>query len=219
MRKRRRCGREVTDDGRDGHASEAKILYRHGRKSRYNARLWKQICRDRRVRHMSTTTASPLKIATTDNGCCIRVEGKGTMNESQAAHEVAIRALQTSSSISVVLDLTSCSYLDSTFLGCILDLYKHYGRSGVPRFMVAGSSAQRHKLFAACGIEKVIPAVESAPPVHGEWVPLTSTDTQSHQQLMRHVMECHRTLAQVDTPMKVAFAKIADEIEKDLNKV
>ena len=162
--------------------------------------------------------SSPLKIATIDAGCCIRVEGKGTMNESQTAHEVATRTLQTSQSINVVFDLTSCSYLDSTFLGCLLDLYKHFGKSESPRFVVAAPVEQRRKLFASCGIDKVIPAIDAPPATRSDWLPLTS-ETLNPQQLMRHVMECHRTLAQVDTPMKLAFAKIADEIEKDLNKV
>jgi anti-anti-sigma factor len=161
---------------------------------------------------------SPLKIATTDSGCCIRVEGKGTMNESQAAREVALRTLDTSQTASVVFDLTACTYLDSTFLGCLLDLYKRCGRTAPPRFAVAASADQRKKLFSACGLDRVISHVDAAPPVRGEWIALPP-ESLNRQLLMRHVMECHRALAQVDTPMKVAFAKIADEIEKDLNKV
>ena len=67
---------------------------------------------------MATAAAhSALKIAPTANGCVIRVEGRGTMNESTAAKNVALRTLKGDDSASVVFDLSNCEYLDSTFPG------------------------------------------------------------------------------------------------------
>jgi hypothetical protein len=57
-----------------------------------------------------------------------------------------------------------------------------------------------------------------APPVpRGPWhdVPEVGMDKK---MLMRHVMECHRALAQVEGPMSAAFLKIAQQIENELAK-
>ena len=156
-----------------------------------------------------------VKVAPTDRGCCIRVEGCGTMQESHAAQDVAARTLLTSPEAVVVFDLCDCEYLDSTFIGCLLQLYRNFGRTKPPRFTVAAPQVKRKKLLGACAIDKVLPSVDAPPEVLGQWVNLAQCKGD-RTQLMRHVMECHRALAEVDCPMKGAFAKIADGIEKDL---
>jgi anti-anti-sigma regulatory factor len=161
--------------------------------------------------------ASALKVAPTDSGCSIRVEGRGTMNESRIAADVAARTLASAENTTVVFDLTDCEYLDSTFLGNLLDLNRNYGRSNPPRCLVAASAERRQQLLHAVRIDKLIPAVDSPPTVRGDWVVL---DTASHDRfdMMRHIMIAHRTLAQVESPMQGTFAKIAEQIDKDLKK-
>jgi anti-anti-sigma regulatory factor len=137
------------------------------------------------------------------------------MQESRAAQDVAARTLETSPDSMVVFDLSDCEYLDSTFIGCLLQLYRNFGKTKPPRFTVAATQVKRKKLLGACAIDKVLPSVDAPPSVLGQWVNLAHCKGD-RTQLMRHVMECHRALAEVDCPMKAAFAKIADGIEKDL---
>src|ERR1041384_4057628 len=84
------------------------------------------------------TSANPavstLKVAPTENGCMIRIEGRGTMLESTAAKNVALATLKGDDCAAVVFDLSACDYLDSTFLGCIAELHRGFGRSAPPRF-------------------------------------------------------------------------------------
>jgi anti-anti-sigma regulatory factor len=155
-----------------------------------------------------------VKVAPTDRGCCIRVEGCGTMNESQAAQDLAARTLLSGPDAVVVFDLGDCEYLDSTFIGCLLQLHRNFGKGKPPRFTLAASAAKRKKLLGACALDRVLPAVDTPPAVLGQWIGITVGKDRT--QLMRHVMECHRALAEVDCPMKGAFAKIADGIERDL---
>ena len=51
----------------------------------------------------------------------------------------------------------------------------------------------------------------------GDFVTLTVAHPES-PDFMRHVMECHRRLAELGGPQQAAFAAIADNIEKDLGK-
>jgi hypothetical protein len=53
------------------------------------------------------------------------------------------------------------------------------------------------------------------PPPRGQWVTVP-IDPVDQRDLSRHVMECHRVLAQADSPMSGAFAKIADQLEREL---
>ena len=145
----------------------------------------------------------------------IRVEGRGTMHESTAAKNVALQTLRADENATVVFDLSACEYLDSTFLGCIAEMFRSYGRTNPPRFQVA-AGAQRHAaLFGACRMDKVINAVDPAPPVHGEWVVIPACKAEPGE-LTRHVIACHKALAEIDSPMRESFAKLAARLEREL---
>ena len=90
------------------------------------------------------SASSTLKIGRT--GYVVRIEGRGTWRESCAVHEFMVQSL-TSEACSEVIDLFGCEHLDSTFLGTLVDLYKHFGGEP-PRLLVAASPEARRRLLA-----------------------------------------------------------------------
>ena len=165
-------------------------------------------------------TAAPtttLKIAPTENGCVIRVEGEGTMGQSPAAREVALNTLGADANAVVVFDLSACEYLDSTFLGCLMDVYRRFGRSAPQRYFIAASAEQRKKLLGPTHIDRLIPTLDAAPPPCGPWVAVR-TQSLNSRDLTKHVLECHQALADSDCPMRGVFAKIVTHLERELAK-
>jgi anti-anti-sigma regulatory factor len=156
-----------------------------------------------------------IKAAPIENGCCIRVEGRGTMKHSRAAHDIAHRTLGQSPQSLVVFDLTSCSYLDSTFIGCLLTLYREYGRLQTPRFHIASPAEHRAELLGVTKLDNVLPSVDAPPATTGQWVEV-DVATSNPRELAEHVMDCHRRLSEIDCPMAGAFAKIADQMQREL---
>lgn len=157
-----------------------------------------------------------LKVAGITGGYCIRVEGRGTMRESHSAAQFAARPLA-EPDMAVVVDLSACEYLDSTFLGCLVDMHRRAGKSAPPRFHVVAPPEQVRKLLHPMRLELVLRPSADPPQVLGEFVPLPAADPGS-ADVMRHVMQCHRLLADVGGPQRAAFAAIADSIEKELEK-
>jgi anti-anti-sigma regulatory factor len=158
-----------------------------------------------------------LKIAPTDAGCVIRVEGDGTMGQSPAAREVALNTLGADPNAVVVFDLSACEYLDSTFLGCLMDVYRRFGRTAPQRYFIAADAETRKKLLGPTHIDRLIPTMDVAPKTCGEWVTVKTQDLTS-RDLTRHVMECHQALADSDCPMRGVFAKIVSHLERELAK-
>ena len=158
-----------------------------------------------------------LKIAPTEAGCVIRVEGEGTMGQSPAAREVALNTLGADPKAVVVFDLSACEYLDSTFLGCLMDVYRQFGRTQPPRYFIAADAAQRKKLLGPTHLDRLIPMLEAAPTPCGNWVTMP-TQNMSSRDLTRHVMECHQALADSECPMRGVFAKIVQHLERELAK-
>lgn len=156
-----------------------------------------------------------LKVARTPTGYCIRVEGRGTMRESPAASEFASKSMEAGGA-TLVVDLSACDYLDSTFLGCLVEMKKRAGKAAPPRFGVSAPEDRTKKLLGPTKLDLVLRPTPEPPQVVGDFVTLPAAGASP--DLMRHVMECHRLLAELGGPQQAAFAAIADNIERELGK-
>src|SRR5205807_5421520 len=137
---------------------------------------------------------SKLKVGrTTDGGYRLRVEGRGTMRESRAAHEFIMRCLPEDGR-RVTVDLSACEYLDSTFQGCLIELQKRFGRGAGSRFAVANPSAACRKLLGMAHVDRFLNIVAACPDVVGEDVAIPP-QTMDSPEMARHIMECHQNLA------------------------
>jgi anti-anti-sigma factor len=161
---------------------------------------------------------SSLSIGPTPLGFVVRLRGKGTMNESVALQEFATHALGGPDATSLlVIDLTDCEYLDSTFLGGLALLHRRHNQSSPHRFQVFASADRRQKLLAATHLDRVLDLAQERPLVDvGALVELgRHNDTR---ELVRHVMESHRRLAELKGPDHREFAAIADRLAEELGE-
>ena len=131
------------------------------------------------------------------------------MQQSPTVHEFICRLLGAEAG-TVVLDLNACTYLDSTFLGCLLDLHKRFGIIRPPRLTVAATPAEARKLFGPTRLDMRLNIAAICPLINGTWRTLP-TGADDAREVARHVMECHRALSEVEGPNQAVFARIADQ--------
>jgi len=155
-----------------------------------------------------------LKVGRTETGCILRVEGRGTMRESKAAHELAVRCVP-ESGVTVAVDLSDCENLDSTFLGCLIDLQRRFGRGTGSRFSVTAPSERCRRLFETAQVQRVLNITPDSPTPMGECVAVPAAALDS-TQTTQHIMECHRLLAEFEGPSQAAFRAIANQLEREL---
>jgi hypothetical protein len=117
----------------------------------------------------------------------------------------------------LVVDLGGCDHLDSTFLGCLVEMQRRSARAGSGKFAVSAPSDKVRKLFGPTKLDAVLKITAEPPQITSEFVSLPAADPAS-PDVMRHVMECHRLLAELGGPQQAAFAAIADSIERELGK-
>ncbi len=170
--------------------------------------------------------ASAIRVAHTTIGFLARVEGWGTMRESPLLQEFAWECLE-GNARPLVVDLSVCGYLDSTFLGCLVGLHQHFGRDRPPRFVVAAGAEQRQRLLAPLQLHRVLNLIDEAPHCPGNWVTLCASDSRAtdSRALERdpkrqgpHLLECHRRLAELGGANEVAFGPIVAQLADDLQK-
>ena len=158
--------------------------------------------------------ASTLQIARSDDGHIVRVVGHGTLRESPAVREIIRLWLDRYPGV-VFVDLTQCSYLDSTFMGCLIEMHKRANEVEPTRLWLAADRFKSLQLFSSTTLDRLFHFTDESPQPVGEWVPLEAQQVDSHD-LGWHVMHCHRSLAEFGGKDSSKFAAIADRLEDEL---
>ena len=117
----------------------------------------------------------------------------------------------------LVVDLSHCDYLDSTFLGCLAGLHRSYNRTVPHRFVVAASYDKSQRLLRPTHLDQVLDVTEVYPEPTGETVELTGP-MLSTADLGRHIMECHRLLAELGGSRAASFQSVADQLAGGLGE-
>ncbi len=163
-------------------------------------------------------TPSALTVGCTRQGYYVRVAGRGTMRESPAMRAFALQILDERGSPTLDVDLSACEYLDSTFLGGLLGLFRRFEQSGTSRrFAIAGPTDVLHHLLGPTRIDALLPLRADRPEGLGEEVPIPPQVLDS-ADLGRHVLECHRRLAELGGANAAVFGPIADQLACDLDR-
>jgi hypothetical protein len=99
-----------------------------------------------------------------------------------------------------------------------MGLFREFGKTeGGPRYLVAGPADKRAALLGGLKLDKWLPTVDAPPPPRSDWVQVDPrTFERDEKEQARHIMECHRRLAELGGPTAAAFARIAEQLEKEL---
>lgn len=162
--------------------------------------------------------ACRIEVAPAPAGMIVRVVGRGTARQSRVVHDAVARSLKADGARELTIDLAACDYLDSTFLGCLVQMHRAATAAGAT-LAVALPTDRRPRLFGSMRLDRILQCVEAAPDAAGPGIELqTPPPDHGPNESARHVMECHRQLAALDSPMRDAFRRIAEEIERELSR-
>jgi anti-sigma B factor antagonist len=154
-----------------------------------------------------------ITVARFAQGVSVQVDGAGTMAESPVVHAFAEEILKTTTQ-QVIVNLSGCSYLDSTFLGGLVGLLKRHG--GEPgRFAIFAPAPRRQSLFGVSRLDKILPFVDELPPVEAD-LPLEARTQMSRDELGRYIVDCHRRLAELGGEQAEDFGRVADVLSGEL---
>ena len=140
---------------------------------------------------------SVVKVGRIPNGYRIRVEGRGTMRESPAVQQFATRTFAEPGT-TLVVDLSDCNYLDSTFLGCLVVLHRAQNRHAPPRLSIVPSDAVMKRTLVPNNLQGVFHLAETCPAIVGvdQVIPPVILEPA---EMGRHALEAHRLLAEIDS--------------------
>ena len=158
---------------------------------------------------------SGLFFARWERGFLVRVVGRGTFKESPTFRETVTQCLQRHEDAHVVVDLSECQYLDSTFLGALICLHKYAGEQNPDRLQFHADAPKARQLLSLCVLDRVLNITPSCPHPTGESVQIELA-TIDREDLGHHIEQCHRKLAELKGEHEGTFAGIADRLRKEL---
>ena len=160
---------------------------------------------------------SSLELQRIAGGYMISVHGPATLQESEAIQVFAERCFTEASNLMLLLDLSRCSHLDSTFLGMMIKIHGIFNQvSGCSCSLVQPSESARRTL-AMTQLDRVLTILEVEPesfnPSRIGRLPVTIDD---RQRLGHHILECHRALTEIESQSQAAFQEVVDRLEAEL---
>ena len=162
-----------------------------------------------------SASSEKLRVSPTAKGHLIRILGRVSFRESRAFSEFVNSLLGEDGEI--VVDLAECQHLDSTFLGCLLMLWKLYGAEESPRVRIRADAKCAQRLFGPTGLHTIIKFTDECPEPSADErdIPIPHFDMAVCGS---HVLETHRSLAESAKVGAKQFSKVARQIEADLQK-
>jgi anti-anti-sigma factor len=138
------------------------------------------------------------------------------MRQSPTFREFVEQSVHRRDGSQVVVDVSECEYLDSTFLGCLIGLKKLCEKDR-SRFIIAANEQDKIRLFATSVLDRYLPFTNAAPPAATELIELDTPELDP-KELGRHVMHAHRLLAGLDCRDADKFRSIADRLQEELGE-
>ena len=152
-------------------------------------------------------------IGTEANSAAVSIAGAANWTYCAAFHDTCLAELSAGKSLTV--DLSLCTYLDSTFLGTIQDLVDH-AAGHETTLQIQGVLPAVRELFDELGMTRVIDCMGPGMiPLPGDMTPLGAsgrTSLRNHAQ----VLAAHRTLASLSESNRKEFAKLIEGLETEL---
>jgi anti-sigma B factor antagonist len=155
-----------------------------------------------------------ITVARFSQGVSVRVDGAGTLSESPVVHAFAEEILKAGGQ-RVIVNLATCTYLDSTFLGGLVSLLKRHGGDGA-RFAIYAPPPKRQSLFSVSRLDTLLPFVDDIPALSDESRPLEIRRPMSRDELAHYIVECHRRLAELGGAEAQDFGRVADALAGEL---
>jgi serine phosphatase RsbU (regulator of sigma subunit)/anti-anti-sigma regulatory factor len=141
------------------------------------------------------------------------VEGRATWTHSTGFHQVCKEAIETGRE--VVLDLSTCTYMDSTFMGTILELVELANQAGTD-IRIQGLLEDVEEQLVELGMDsvrrEVTPEVQALPT---DMAPLEASNMMAQDDGLR-MLRAHEALSGLNDKNRGEFLKLIEGLRQEL---
>jgi anti-anti-sigma regulatory factor len=174
----------------------------------------------------SGNNSDNLTAAYIDDMAVIRVEGRGSFKISPPMKQFIHQVLDTKSATRILIDMSDCSGMDSTFMGVVAGLACLIKSKPEFKFKLFNLSEKNKKLLVTLGVDRV---VDYSMANAGEEETLTTHDASGTQTLKpdftnkldaaKTTLEAHETLVDINPENYDKFKSVLEFLETDVRNL
>ena len=117
----------------------------------------------------------------------------------------------------VCVDLSSCSGMDSTFMGLLVGFSQELSEVK-GRLVVVNPTEQNQRLLDMLGVSEVLPVVAQSSPTELEFVVIPASPMVSPLQRLEIIQRAHQHLVELNQTNVTKFSAFLEMLEVDLEK-
>ena len=161
-----------------------------------------------------------------DQTAVIRVEGRGSFKISPPVKQFIHQVMDTHSAERILVDMSDCSGMDSTFMGVIAGLSCLIKKNPACSFKLINLSRKNQKLFSTLGVDRV---VDYSLSTSGEEQELMDQECSGSQNLepdfadklaaAKTTLEAHQTLVDINPENFDKFKSVLDFLQDDVRSL
>jgi serine phosphatase RsbU (regulator of sigma subunit)/anti-anti-sigma regulatory factor len=166
-------------------------------------------------REPAETGAVPMLIGQAPGRTVVRIRGRADWTQSSVFHENCLRAIERHQAL--LLDLTLCEHLDSTFLGTIHELVERADQAGL-EVHLQGVMPPVDGLFQELGMQRVTDHVVAVTlPLPNTMEPMEDSDRVQRSQALR-VLRAHEGLASLNDRNRREFDPLLEILRREVDQ-
>jgi serine phosphatase RsbU (regulator of sigma subunit)/anti-anti-sigma regulatory factor len=151
-----------------------------------------------------------------EDGCFLALRGRGTWTASDAFHATARGILDAGRPL--VIDLSACVYLDSTFLGTIHELVQRAATGARGGVRIQGVHGEVRQAFEELSMETVLRAADVvAAPLPEKLQPLAGEQAAANPSRLR-ILQAHEALASLSEQNRAKFGAVVETLRSQLEE-
>jgi anti-sigma B factor antagonist len=128
-----------------------------------------------------------------------------------------VREVMSQGVVQVCIDLSTCSGMDSTFMGLLVGFSQELtGQQG--RLVVVNPTPQNHRLLDMLGVSSVLPVITQMAPAELDFVVIPVHPNVSPHERMELIRRSHQSLMSLNAANQAKFAGFLAALERDLAK-
>ena len=163
--------------------------------------------------------AASILVGVTNRAVHVKVEGKGSFQNSPALKEFSKEMLDRGSR-NFVVDLNRCSVMDSTFMGTLAGIALRLREFGNGRLVVRNANERNSDLLKNLGLNNLF-EIESKVPALGtendvEAAPLEPTHAMDRSDQATCMIEAHEALVDAEPENRARFKDVLEYLKQDL---
>jgi anti-anti-sigma factor len=163
----------------------------------------------------SNTTSDTLKVGSDERGVFISARGEIRAALCFPLREMLLDPADAAGPPAVHVDLSACSYMDSTFIGLLVAVDRRLHRASAGRLHVISPSAAARDILGQIGLMDFFLVVEEGPAEPALMREITPTGEKPAAEF---VLKAHEALMETSEEARKKFALLKEMLERKLRR-